>query len=625
MENLRNNFKKILFVLALLLPSFIFISRVKAAEISTSCPNRYLILINPVRDRSLWSDKSLSPIIQQYSDIKKYSFPATWLLQYDTFNDQDLISEIKSFDSKQEKGVFLEVSKKLAADAGVAYPENVRWSDPGAVFLSAYSQTERKILIDQIFIRYKKIFGRYPKSIGAWWIDSYSLDYMVGKYGVKSALIVADQKVTDSYGVWGQWWGFPYKPSKANILVPASNAGNSENAVIVQWAQRDPVLAYGGVGQFSRYSLQANDYVVVGKDINYFKGLVSQYLDCKNPLGQITVGLETGMESLREPVEYQKQLQFLVTIPDLNIMTMGNFAEKYSQVYKTNPDKIFFGDNGSNWEMTSSYRKNEKLGEDINYNQYLSFKDYFIKDNLSFLDRSLPVKETEKSVSSFPWFLIMAVVLSGVSIWKKRMIIFISAFLFCLAGFGLIFRSGVSFGWLVFYGPVFKNITLLQIFILLVVFTLIWIIYIKLKPSIKNINSFMLLLPLSFGLDAILRVLRISNLNGKYFAGILFERINIAGFVFDSHSFGVVNKVLPIVAASSFLKFPFDKIWGNTFLYMVLYPIVHIVLASIIYLLIRKINSKLRISVLVILSIFFVMYICWIFNFDPRFILSVNN
>lgn len=619
---MQSNFKKILFIFLIFLFSFVFVTKVKADSVNISCPNRYLTLINPVRDRSLWSDKSLNPIIQQYADIKKYSFSATWLLQYDTFSDQDLVNEIKSFDSKQEKGVFLEVSKKLASDANVIYPDGVRWSDPGAVFLSAYSQSDRKLLIDQIFAKYKTVYGTYPKSVGVWWIDSYSLDYMVSKYGITSVLIVADQKVTDSYGVWGQWWGFPYKPSKANILVPASNTVNLENTVVVQWAQRDPVLAYGGVGQFSRYSLQANDYVVVGKDINYFKDLTSQYLDCKNTLGQITVGLETGMESLREPLEYQKQLAYLSTIPNLDVVTMSNFSRSYSKIYKINPDKVFFGNRGESWEMTSGYRKNEKLGEYINYNQNLSFKDYFLKDNSSFLDRVLPIKGSEKSVSSFHWLAIVVIFLAGVSIWKKNIIVFASAFLFYLAGFGLIFRSGYIFGWLVFYGPTIKDILLLQILILLIVFIMIWLINFnfKLKKHVENSNLFLSLLPLSFGIDGALRFIRVSNLDNKYFFGILFERIHIFGFDFNSHSLGIINKTLPIIGALSLLKFPFDKIWGNNILYLVVYPLVHVLVAVVIYLLIRKLNPKIKTVILCLLAIFFVMYLVWIFGFDPTWI-----
>jgi hypothetical protein len=617
--------KKVLISLLFALISLpIFTGRIFAAE-PIQCQNRYLTLVNPVRDRSLWADKSLNPIKQQYSEINKYSFAASWLLQYDTLNDQDLINETKAFDSKQEKGVFLEISKNLATDAGVTYPTGVRWSDPGAVFLSAYSQTERKILIDQIFEGFKKVFGTYPKSVGAWWIDSYSLDYMVGKYKIKTALIVADQKVTDSYGVWGQWWGFPYKPSKANILVPASNAGNSENAVIVQWAQRDPILAYGGVGEFSRYSLQANDYVVVGKNINYFKGLVSQYLDCKNPLGQITVGLETGMESLREPLEYERQLQYLSTIPNLNIVTMANFAEKYSQVYKINPDKVLFGDSGAEWEMTPGYRKNVKLGEDINYNQNISFKDYFIRDNSNFLNRLLPVKGLENPVSYFPWIWITISVLGFISILKKKKAVFASAALFGLASFGLIFKSGVVFGWQVFYGPVFKNITLLQILLLLVVFILVWMTYIKLKPHLQNINLFLQLLPLSFGLDTILRFLRVSNLDGKYFIGILYERVKIAGIVFDRRSLEIVSKALPIESASSFLKIPFDKIWQSLPLYTIFYPLAHVFLACLLFLLLRKMKPGIRNVILFILIIFFIWQIAWIFSFDPRIVLPTTN
>lgn len=616
--------KKIFILISFVVFSFLLLPKIVLAD-SISCPDRFLTLINPVRDRSLWSDQSLNPIIQQYADIKKYSFSATWLLQYDTFYDQDLTNEIKSFDSKQEKGVFLEVSKKLANDANVAYPEGVRWSDPGAVFLSAYSQSDRIRLIDQIFSRYKTIYGAYPKSVGAWWVDSYSLNYMVKKYGVKSVLICADQKVTDSYGIWGQWWGFPYKPSKANILVPASATSNMENAVVLQWAQRDPILAYGGVGQFSRYSLQANDYVVVGKDINYFKQLSSEYLDCKNALGQITVGMETGMESLMQPVEYERQLNYLSTISGLNIVTMSGFATKYSKVYKINPDKIFFGTENAEWEMTTSYRKNDKLGENINYDQNLSFKDYFLKDNSNFLDRILPIKGSGNPTGYLPWFLVVAVFLGIVSIWKKNVVVFFSALSFCIASFGLIFRSGNSFGWLVFYGPVFENIILFQTLLLLIVFTLVWVTSLKLKTCIHNINLFLILLPLSFGLDTILRVLRVSNLNGGYFLGILVERTRLIGLTFSGFKQGFLNVNLPISAALSFLKIPLDKIWVNLPMYLIFYPLAHILITSILYLLLRKTGHRFLYTAMALLIFLFVLQLIWIFGVEPRIVLPTTS
>lgn len=617
MANLQSNLKRIFFVLVFLACAFVFTPNIRAAEISTQCSNRYVTLINPIRDRSLWTDPSLNPLIKQYNDIKKYSFPATWLLQYDTFSDSDLIHEVTSFDSNQEKGIFLEVSRKLAFDAGVTYPIYLRWSDPGAVFLSAYSESDRRKLIDVAFEGYKKVFGMYPKSVGAWWIDSYSFDYMVSKYKVESALILADQKVTDSYGVWGQWWGVPYKPSKANILVPASNAGNSENAVIVQWAQRDLTLAYGGIGLFSRYSLQANDYTAVGKDINYFKGLTSQYLDCRNSLGQITVGLETGMESLWQPLEYEKQIQYLSTISGLNVVTMGDFAMKYSQVYKVNPDKIILGDTGSNWEMTPQYRKNEKLEDFVNYNQNLSFEDYFLADHSSFLSRVMPITGNIKSL--IPWYLVASFILLLISLKSKLFKIWFVSTLVSLVGYGLIFRSTFKFGWEVFYGPQVPNLALVQVLVIIGAF----LITLLINRVFKNkFNLF--LFPLVFGLDRIVSLFRYTSIEGIKYFGVVFGKSGLIGFKIQGHSLSLMNQMFGPIQFQSLIKFDFSKIWQNELLYFVAYPLIHFVLAFVLWKILGKLPGKVRFFLYVILIVLFIWQLQTIFVADPLSALSIK-
>src|SRR5207253_5850395 len=54
---------------------------------------------------------------------------------------------VKSFDKLQEIGVFLEVSEKLANDSRVYYPALTPWFKPNAVFLSGYSQSDRKKIV----------------------------------------------------------------------------------------------------------------------------------------------------------------------------------------------------------------------------------------------------------------------------------------------------------------------------------------------------------------------------------------------------------------------------------------------------------------------------------------------
>ncbi|MBI4039798.1 hypothetical protein HY389_00385 [Candidatus Daviesbacteria bacterium] len=444
-----------------------------ADEQIASCQNRFLTLVNPVRSRSLWHDGSLKPIEDQYGLISTKNLPASWLLQYDTLADAQLLSKIKSFDNRQEEGVLLEVSQKMADDARIVYPVNTPWSYPQAVFLSGYSQSDRKKLIDLLFGRFKNTFGFYPSAVGAWWIDSYSLDYIKDKYNIKTAMIVADQKTTDSYGVWGQWWGVPYYPAKANLLVPAGNLNDKLDVVIIQWAQRDPLLARGEGPGSSNYSLQANDYISQGKDIDYFKNLVSVYLDCRNSLGQVTVGLETGIESVGYISEYAKQLDYLTSLNYLTPVTMSQFHDAFAKVYPTFPDKMVIQKDSFRWEMTPPKRISSE-NEVINYNSKASFSDYFVADKASFLNRQLNQLKNKNEGGDYHWLFWLVILGLGIlAYFKKLFKIWLLGGLFLVSAFGLVLRSGYQFGWKVFYGLVIDQLLVVQIVLILLSFLLI--------------------------------------------------------------------------------------------------------------------------------------------------------
>ena len=272
--------------------------------ISNACAfanEKFVTIVNPVRSRELWKDKTFTPIETQYSAINKLNLAATWLISNDVLQDTELTNKIKSFDENQELGLFLEVSMGLAYRSRIYFDEQRPWYDPGVVFLSGYTLPDRKKIIDKMILDFKNTFGYMPKSVGAWWIDSWSQQYLENKYRIKVFLICADQKTTDKYGIWGQWWGYPYIPSPDNILTP----GNSKS-VVIQWAQRDLEKAYKGSGfEVSNFSLQANDYLSQKLDIKYFEKLASQYLSVEK-LGQVTVGLETGIESVGNEKEFEK-------------------------------------------------------------------------------------------------------------------------------------------------------------------------------------------------------------------------------------------------------------------------------------------------------------------------------
>lgn len=597
---------------------FFFPSQIFAqdSQTNTSCPNRYLTLVNPVRSRQLWVDKSLQPIKNQYKLVSADKLAATWLIQDDVFSDKELLAELKSFQKTQEFGLLLEISDALANNARVIYPPFVTWYDPRAVFLSGYAESERRLLIDRMFKDFLQAFGYYPESVGAWWIDSYSLQYMKDKYKIKAAMIVADQRNTDNYGVWGQWWSVPYYPSKANILTPASSLKNKQPVVILQWAQRDPVLAYES-DFHSSYSLQANDYTLLDKDISYFKSLVNVYLDCQNPVGQITIGLETGMESIKSLPEYERQLKFLKTISSLTSVTMTQFAERYSQIYSEFPKLFTLNYQGYIWELTINSRDNDKLNEHITYHQTLAFQDYFIPDQNGFLDRKLPIQNNlGLKEPSWPFFIFAFIFWSIFLIMRKQFRVLFVSYLFTISAFGLLLKSGPQFGWIVYYGLVVKNLALWQLVLTFFSFLLIYMINRFLTGKEKN---FLYLIPLTFGLDILVQHLRFSFISNRYYMGFLTDALHFIGISFEKpFNIYLVNQDFPAYQAIGLLRFDFNIIWQNIWFSVILFPLFHIFLGIFLWHTIRLIPKRIRKLLIVALTLLFIIYLLNIWQADPR-------
>lgn len=316
---------KILYFLIIFL-SF-FTQPIYAQEKNNLTTNQFITIVNPVRI-SAYSKDSNASLTTQYSAVYKRGLVATWLFNYDVISDHEMVSVAKRMDSSQELGLFLEVTPKYASEAGVIYNKTDSWHRSNSVFLSGYTQEDRIKLIDKVFEEFKRIFGYYPKSVGAWWIDSYSLDYMQKKYGILANLTVADQFDTDGYQIWGQPWSVPFYPSKIHSGIPAQSINSKLDLVTIQWAARDPLNGYGR-GPASLYSTQ--DY----HKIEYFQKLVNLYAKShNNKFGQITVGLEGDFppNSYGDDSFFTKQLDVVKVEKQrgsINIVTMKDFSNWY--------------------------------------------------------------------------------------------------------------------------------------------------------------------------------------------------------------------------------------------------------------------------------------------------------
>lgn len=336
------------FILVFLVFFLISIKQASADEL-----NSFITVVNPVR-LSSYNPDPVSSIKSQIYQINKRNINSTWLLTSDVLQNEKMVMMFKNLNDSQEIGLFLEVTPGFSSRAGVIYNETGSWHHASSVFLSGYKQSDRIKLIDNIFSDFKNKFGYYPKSVGAWWIDSYSLEYMENNYGITANLSCADQFSTDGYQIWGTYWSTPYFPSKFNSAMPSQSEINKIGVVTIQWAHRDPADGYYD----SRFSTQ--DYFTTpGKKIEYFNYLVDTYLHRgDNEFSQITIGLEGDFLPETYQGEFSSQLDKVVEVRSKKAgkdVTMSDFSEWYRSKFTNNsPNHLIEGE--ISWFNTPFYR-----------------------------------------------------------------------------------------------------------------------------------------------------------------------------------------------------------------------------------------------------------------------------
>ena len=309
---------------------FVFLLLFSSAKTVNAQADKFITVVNPVRIAP-YSKNVIENIAAEYKIANDLEIPATWLLTYDILENDAAIKKILGFNDNQEIGLFLEVDNALTRDASVEMHKG-SWQHSNVVFLSGYTQNERVRMVDTLFDKFEEKFGYYPKSVGSWWTDSYSLAYMHDKYGVSANLTVADQFSTDRYQVWGQYWGVPFYPSKYHSGIPASSKGTKLPVVMLQWAPRDPVNGYYS----SLYSTQDYYIAPIAQDVEYFRRLISIYLNDIGDYGQVTIGLEGDLTPDAYSVNYEKQLNVAKGFVDnglANFSTMSGFASWYLSKY----------------------------------------------------------------------------------------------------------------------------------------------------------------------------------------------------------------------------------------------------------------------------------------------------
>ncbi len=324
--------RRLVLIFVYLLAFFIFARATFASE------NSFITIVNPVRISAYTQDPVLS-LRSEYAQVADRNLPATWLLTYDVLKNKKMVESFSDFDTKQEFGLFLEISPDYSEDANVIYNKTNSWHRATSLFLSGYTQADRNKLIDTAFGKFKKTFGYFPKSVGAWWVDSYALSYMKSKYKITGVLGVADQYDLDGYQVWGTPYSTVYYPNKLNAAIPAARYSDKLDIVTFRWAARDPINGYLSPtkAQGGLYSIQ--DYQKNGLPLEYYKKLVELYSTKSdlNDFAQVTIGLEADYK----PDTYKDQYSEWMDDAQIQesagkrITTMAQFSDWYRNQYKS--------------------------------------------------------------------------------------------------------------------------------------------------------------------------------------------------------------------------------------------------------------------------------------------------
>jgi len=172
------------------------------------------------REDEITEEVLYETVVKQVEIMKKYKLGGTFFLQYDALMDSRYQQLLKALPADSfEIGAWWEIPQPLVENAGYKWRGRYPWdwhADVG--FATGYSPAEREKLADVYMADFKKIFGYYPKSIGSWFIDAHTLNYMYEEYNIIASCNCKDQIGTDGYSMWGGYWNQAYYPSKKKCV-----------------------------------------------------------------------------------------------------------------------------------------------------------------------------------------------------------------------------------------------------------------------------------------------------------------------------------------------------------------------------------------------------------------------
>lgn len=304
--------------------------------------------------------------------IERHGIAGTWLPRYDALRDARYRELCLSLDSRQEVGLWMEITSSHAAAAGVQYrlPEGKDWYEAQYCLTFGYSCAERMRLCDAVMDLFKGIFGRFPRTVSMWMLDTFTANYLAERYGVRAIGLCRNQYGIDGYTLWGGWPNLAYRPSRRYIWRPAARAEEAAGYIVYPVISEDLVADYGN----DRHIWSTE--VCMIQQRNLPSSLVEDYINplCESclrgaPVSLVSCVAENGWAWPRLKPDYDRQLAYfagLVARGEARSVTTGDYAEWYDGKYPgLSPEQVWYqapglqntvGDLGCVTACTRSYR-----------------------------------------------------------------------------------------------------------------------------------------------------------------------------------------------------------------------------------------------------------------------------
>lgn len=366
----------------------------KKDDISKTQAPRIINIINFIRQTDYRIENSDSLLYQtveeQLNLINRYNLPATFLLQYDALIKPEYQQLLKSqLNQQSEIGGWFEITQPQVEDAGLEWRGEHSWvSHANIAFNTGYTKDEREKLVDVYMEKFKEIFGEYPKSMGSWYIDAHTLNYMYEKYGIIASCNCKDQIGTDGYTLWGGYWNQAYYPSKLNGYMPAQSQEQQIPVPVFRMLGSDPIYQYDdGLGNDRQGVISLEPvYTQAGKNrawVHYFfNAIVDQPCLAFN---YAQAGQENSFtwDAMKDGLEMQIPIiDSLQRTQKIQVLTLAETGKWFKDKFSTTPatavtvlNDIRNENNKTVWFNSRYYRANL-----LWKNQNFSFRDIHLFD-----------------------------------------------------------------------------------------------------------------------------------------------------------------------------------------------------------------------------------------------------